>query len=83
MLITADHGNAECLHDDDTNQPHTAHTLNLVPCILVGNGFTKADRLADGVLADIAPTLCGLLGIVQPPEMTGKNLLQRAAHVVA
>ena len=84
MLITADHGNAECLHDDESGQPHTAHTLNLVPCVLVGQAFEgKRATLADGVLADIAPTLCGLLGIAQPAEMTGRNLLSDAARHVA
>ena len=81
MLITADHGNAECLHDDEGGQPHTAHTLNLVPCILAGPAFAgKNGQLADGVLADIAPTLCGLLGIAQPAEMTGRNLYTPASH---
>lgn len=74
MLITADHGNAECLHDEDSGQAHTAHTLNPVPCVLVG--VKRENRkLPNGVLADIAPTLCALLGISQPPEMTGRNLL--------
>ena len=77
LLITADHGNAECLHDEQTQQPHTAHTLNLVPCMLVGPAFAgRQGLLRDGVLADIAPTLCQLLGIAQPAEMTGKNLLK-------
>ena len=76
MLITADHGNAECLHDDETNQAHTAHTLNLVPCLLVGEGFkTLPKNLGHGVLADIAPTLCTLLNLPQPAEMTGRSLL--------
>ncbi len=80
MLITADHGNIECLHDDDTKQAHTAHTLNKVPCLLVGNAFAgKKGTLRDGVLADIAPTLCGLLGIAQPPEMTGRALYDHVA----
>jgi 2,3-bisphosphoglycerate-independent phosphoglycerate mutase len=86
LLITADHGNAECLHDDDTQQAHTAHTLNLVPCILAGPTFVgKQGLLRDGVLADIAPTLCQLLGIPQPAEMTGRNLLTGAVpqHAVA
>jgi len=76
MLITADHGNAECLHDDATNQAHTAHTLNVVPCLLVGERFKHNTRhLGSGVLADIAPTICALLNLPQPPEMTGRNLL--------
>ncbi|MFM9889116.1 MAG: 2,3-bisphosphoglycerate-independent phosphoglycerate mutase [Rickettsiales bacterium] len=72
MLITADHGNAECLHDDDSGQAHTAHTLNPVPCVLVGVDGPKS--LRTGILADIAPTLCQLLHITPPPEMTGKSL---------
>lgn len=76
MLVTADHGNAECLHDEDEGQPHTAHTLNPVPCVLVGERFKNAPKkLPSGILADIAPTLCALLEIPQPPEMTGRNLL--------
>jgi 2,3-bisphosphoglycerate-independent phosphoglycerate mutase len=79
LLVTADHGNAECLHDDDTEQPHTAHTLNLVPCILAGPRFKNAPKqLGHGVLADIAPTLCALLELPQPAEMTGRNLLADA-----
>lgn len=84
MLITADHGNAECLHDADEGQPHTAHTLNLVPCLLAGSGFAgKSNVLRDGVLADIAPTLCRLLGLPQPAEMTGRDLLADAQRDVA
>ncbi len=79
MLVTADHGNAECLHDEDSGQAHTAHTLNFVPCILVGERFKNAPKkLGHGILADIAPTLCALLEIPQPPEMTGRNLLAHA-----
>jgi 2,3-bisphosphoglycerate-independent phosphoglycerate mutase len=76
MLITADHGNAECLHDEDSGQAHTAHTLNNVPCVLVGSRFASLPKnLGTGILADIAPTLCALLHIPQPVEMTGRNLL--------
>ena len=74
MMITADHGNAECLHDDDVGQAHTAHTLNPVPCVLVGVAGPK--NLGTGILADIAPTLCALLEIPTPSEMTGCNMLQ-------
>ena len=86
MLVTADHGNAECLHDDEGDQPHTAHTLNPVPCLLVGAAYEgQKTLLRNGVLADIAPTLCVIMGIDQPPEMTGKSLLKMAgaAHAVA
>ena len=76
MMITADHGNAECLHDDDSGQAHTAHTLNPVPCILIGERFKNAPKdLGNGILADIAPTLCALLELPIPAEMTGRNLL--------
>jgi 2,3-bisphosphoglycerate-independent phosphoglycerate mutase len=76
MLITADHGNAECLHDDDSGQAHTAHTLNFVPCMIVGEAYKNAPKdLGHGILADIAPTLCAMLNLTPPPEMTGRSLL--------
>lgn len=81
MLITADHGNAECLHDEGSGQAHTAHTLNPVPCLIVGARYrTQTQPLPSGILADIAPTLCAMLGLAQPPEMTGNNLLAHAQH---
>ncbi len=84
MLVTADHGNAECLHDETGGQAHTAHTLNPVPCLLVGAAYAnQSGILADGALADIAPTLCHVLGLPQPTEMTGRNLLNDAARHVA
>jgi 2,3-bisphosphoglycerate-independent phosphoglycerate mutase len=76
LLVTADHGNAECLHDADENQPHTAHTLNPVPCIIVSEALAQAPRdLGRGILADIAPTLCALMNIPTPAAMTGRDLL--------
>jgi 2,3-bisphosphoglycerate-independent phosphoglycerate mutase len=76
MMITADHGNAECLHDADAGQAHTAHTLNPVPCLIVGAAMEQSPKqLGHGILADIAPTLCGLLGLPVPKEMTGRDLL--------
>jgi 2,3-bisphosphoglycerate-independent phosphoglycerate mutase len=76
MIITADHGNAECMHDDEGGQPHTAHTLNLVPFVLVGTMFKHTRMtLPQGRLCDVAPSLLGLLGIAQPDEMTGTNLI--------
>jgi 2,3-bisphosphoglycerate-independent phosphoglycerate mutase len=79
MLITADHGNAECLHDDETGQAHTAHTLNLVPCIIVGEAYAHAPKhLGQGILADIAPTVCAMMALNPAPEMTGRNLLATA-----
>jgi 2,3-bisphosphoglycerate-independent phosphoglycerate mutase len=76
MLITADHGNAEQMKDTATGQPHTAHTTNPVPVILV-NAPPAVTRLADGRLADVAPTLLDLLDIAQPKAMTGKSLVVR------
>jgi 2,3-bisphosphoglycerate-independent phosphoglycerate mutase len=75
MFITADHGNCEMMRDPETGGPHTAHTLNRVPAILLGGapGF----GLADGVLADVAPTLLEIMGIPAPAEMTGRSLLVR------
>ena len=73
LLVTADHGNAEMMKDPATGGPHTAHTLNLVPVVLVG-GPTGA-ALAKGRLADVAPTLLSLLGLKQPEAMTGHSLL--------
>jgi 2,3-bisphosphoglycerate-independent phosphoglycerate mutase len=71
-IVTADHGNAETMIDPATGGPHTYHTTNPVPFILV----TEDDKvqLRDGSLQDIAPTLLGVLGVPQPPEMTGRDL---------
>jgi 2,3-bisphosphoglycerate-independent phosphoglycerate mutase len=73
VLITADHGNAEMMHDDATGQPHTAHTLNHVPCVYIGR---KATMASGGSLRDIAPTLLALMGLPKPPEMTGRSLVE-------
>jgi len=72
-IITADHGNAEVMVDE-TGGPHTAHTTDRVPLILVNDKCT-GKTLRPGILADIAPTMLHLLGIPQPKEMTGKSLL--------
>ncbi len=72
-LITADHGNCEMMLDEN-GVPHTAHTTNRVPLILVDPDHRQAD-LQPGILADIAPTLLGLLELAVPAEMTGKNLI--------
>ena len=74
MLVTADHGNCEMMRDPETGEPHTAHTLNRVPIILV-NGPKWASKLRSGRLADVAPTLLQLLGVEQPQEMTGGTLI--------
>jgi 2,3-bisphosphoglycerate-independent phosphoglycerate mutase len=75
MLVTADHGNAELMTDPETGQPHTAHTTGPVDVVLV-NPPAAIAGLADGRLADVAPTLLALLGQPQPAEMTGRCLLQ-------
>lgn len=73
-VITADHGNAECMYDPATAQPHTAHTTNLVPVIYIGRHAIPTTH--EGVLSDIAPTLLNLMGLEKPQEMTGKPLFQ-------
>ncbi|MFN7223814.1 MAG: 2,3-bisphosphoglycerate-independent phosphoglycerate mutase [Paracoccaceae bacterium] len=75
MIVTADHGNCEQMWDPVTNGPHTAHTLNPVPVIVMG--APVGARLRDGGrLADLAPTVLDLMGLPQPPEMTGTSLLK-------
>jgi 2,3-bisphosphoglycerate-independent phosphoglycerate mutase len=74
VVITADHGNIEQMIDYDTGMPHTAHTTNLVPVILVDEERRKC-RLAQGSGVDIAPTLLQLLDLAQPQEMTGRSLI--------
>jgi 2,3-bisphosphoglycerate-independent phosphoglycerate mutase len=73
IIVTADHGNCEVMVDPDTGGPHTAHTLNPVPVVLVGG--PPGARLRNGRLADLAPTLLELMGLPQPPEMTGQSLI--------
>jgi 2,3-bisphosphoglycerate-independent phosphoglycerate mutase len=75
MLVFADHGNCEMMVDPETGGPHTAHTLNPAPVVLVGG--PSGARLASGRLADVAPTALALMGLTQPTEMTGRNLLER------
>lgn len=74
LFICADHGNAEKMIDETTGEPHTAHTTNPVPFILV-NADPKYSLREGGCLADIAPTLLQIMGLEQPKEMTGKSLL--------
>jgi 2,3-bisphosphoglycerate-independent phosphoglycerate mutase len=71
LLVTADHGNCELMRDPVTGGPHTAHTTNEVPVVLLH----ATRKLNDGRLADIAPTLLALMGVEQPKEMTGRPLL--------
>ncbi len=74
LLLTADHGNCELMKDPDTGGPHTAHTTNLVPVLLLGG---DAGSITDGRLADLAPTLLDLMGVPQPAEMTGHSIIRR------
>jgi 2,3-bisphosphoglycerate-independent phosphoglycerate mutase len=76
LLVTADHGNCELMKDPATGGPHTAHTTNPVPVVLVG-GSAKA--IENGILADVAPTLLDLMALKQPSEMTGHTLIQHDA----
>ena len=73
MVVTADHGNAELMVDPETGGPHTAHTTNPVPLILIAEQLPQKLR-EGGALADISPTLLGILGVPQPPEMSGRDL---------
>ena len=76
LFICADHGNAEKMIDYETGEPHTAHTTNPVPFILVN--YDESYTLREGgCLADIAPTLIQVMGMEQPKEMTGQSLLIR------
>uniref|UniRef100_UPI00333F2EAF 2,3-bisphosphoglycerate-independent phosphoglycerate mutase n=1 Tax=Wolbachia endosymbiont (group B) of Pilophorus perplexus TaxID=3066160 RepID=UPI00333F2EAF len=71
LIVTADHGNVECMFDEENNTPHTAHTLNKVPFIISCENL----KLRDGKLSDIAPTILQLLGLKKPNEMTGSSLI--------
>jgi 2,3-bisphosphoglycerate-independent phosphoglycerate mutase len=77
LLVTADHGNCEMMRDPATGGPHTAHTTNPVPVLLLGDGNVS---LAAGRLADVAPTLLELMGLPQPSEMTGRSLLRASSE---
>jgi 2,3-bisphosphoglycerate-independent phosphoglycerate mutase len=74
-LITADHGNIECMFDENSHQPHTAHTTNFVPLVYVGERKFKFNS-GPGSLADVAPTMLYLMGLKQPAEMTSHNLIE-------
>jgi 2,3-bisphosphoglycerate-independent phosphoglycerate mutase len=74
LLVIADHGNCEMMRDPETGSPHTSHTTNPVPVLLTGGGNAG---LAEGRLADVAPTLLELMGLPQPTEMTGVSLMHR------
>jgi len=72
-LVTADHGNAEELLEADGKSPHTAHTINPVPLVVTREGVELIDG---GTLADLVPTCLGVLGLPQPEEMSGQNLMK-------
>ena len=76
LVVTADHGNAEMMRDPDTGEPHTAHTLNPVPFLVV-NPPAAIGGVEDGRLADVAPTLLDILGLARPAAMTGHSLIVR------
>ena len=71
-IVTADHGNAEQMIHYDTLEPHTAHTTNQVPLVLVDP--TYKGSLRNGALCDVSPTLLGMLDVPRPAEMTGQDL---------
>ena len=73
LLVTADHGNIEEMRDP-AGAPQTSHTTSAVPFVLVATAWRRA-RLSDGTLADVAPTICALLGLAQPETMTGRSLI--------
>ncbi len=77
MIVTADHGNCETMIDPVTGGPHTAHTTNPVPVIMVGG--PKGATLHQGRLSDLAPTLLDLMNLPKPPEMTGHSLIDKPA----
>ena len=73
-IITADHGNADCLVDPETDDMFTAHTTNPVPMIVIGEGDVK---VKDGKLCDLCPTMLDMMGVAKPAEMTGESLIER------
>ena len=73
-IITADHGNADKMADDD-GSPFTAHTTNKVPFIVVGEQVKNVSLREGGILADVAPTFLDMMGVEIPEEMTGKTLI--------
>jgi 2,3-bisphosphoglycerate-independent phosphoglycerate mutase len=76
-IVTADHGNAEQMWDDQLKSPHTAHTSNPVPVILVDEHARGTTLREGGSLRDVAPTMLGLLGVELPREMTGRDLREK------
>ena len=76
VIITADHGNAEIMHNPETMGPFTAHSSNPVPFILIGDRFLHRKLRPGGALRDIAPTILAIMDLEPPPEMDGESLLQ-------
>lgn len=76
VLLTADHGNCEVMWDRQRNCPHTAHTTNPVPLLLIGERFRGSRLREGGVLADVSPTLLEIMGLDAPAEMTARSLLE-------
>jgi 2,3-bisphosphoglycerate-independent phosphoglycerate mutase len=74
LIVIADHGNCEMMRDPETGGPHTAHTTNPVPLIVLG--AAKGARVGNGRLADVAPTLLALMDVPKPKEMSGASLLR-------
>ncbi len=74
IIMTADHGNAEQMMDYKTGEPHTAHTTNPVPLVLIG---VEGVKLKEGKLADLAPTMLELMELPKPKEMTGESLIEK------
>jgi len=80
LIVTADHGNCELMKDPETGGPHTSHTTNPVPVVIMRGAATAGSGgIHDGSLADIAPTMLDLMGIPVPREMTGHSILQKDA----
>jgi len=75
VVVTADHGNAECMEDHVNHQPHTQHTTNPVPLLYIGRPAQLANT---GALCDLAPTLLAMMGLPKPAEMSGHSLLEFA-----
>ena len=73
-IVTADHGNCECMIDEATGEPHTYHTTQPVPLFIIGGGHRSLRP--GGILADVAPTVLELMGIPKSPEMTGQSLIE-------
>jgi 2,3-bisphosphoglycerate-independent phosphoglycerate mutase len=76
LIITADHGNCEQMIDPKTGAPHTAHTLNPVPLVLVDDARRSATLRTGGRICDVAPTLLAIMQLAQPAAMTGVSLLE-------